>query len=329
MAGASVGSELPFIRALPPFFLVGLMIYVITHEAGHCIAGALMGWRCVRLGIGPFELLRHARGWTVRRGRIWGWHAAFVGQVPPGFSNYRREKTLTLLGGSASSVVFGLAFIAAAFNASNALLQEFFACSGILALFGVFEVVIGSDGVNLRQVLRGGTPVDDLIRDSLSEASEFTPLRPRDWPRDVVLRLAEREDPYCHYLAYVHWLDAGDTAAAAPHIQELIAFLSGMAPVRFVGMPPEMNSTNACEAAYWLAEYAGDAIAARHWFERAGPDADPMACTRATAALALAEGKSEHAERVIKQGLAQIPLPSSGSAKFEFDRLSYLLAKIG
>ena len=319
VVGAGVGSELPFMIALPPFFLVGLVIYVITHEAGHCIAGALMGWRCVRLGFGPLEFLRQARGWRVQRGRMWGRHAAFVRQVPPSFSNYRREKAATLLGGSASSVAFGLVFMAAALTASNALLLEFFACAGILGLVGAFEVVTGSDGMHLRQVLRGGPPVDDMIRESVAEASDFTPLRPRDWPHDVILRLGQREDLYCHYLAYVHWLDAGDTEAAAAHIQKLIAFLSEADP----------DPTNACEAAYWLAAYVGDAVAARTLLIRAGPGADPMARTRAAAALALAEGQPERAESLIREGLAQIPLPSSGSAQFEFDRLSHLLAKKG
>src|ERR1051325_3661718 len=58
-------------------------------------------------------------------------------------------------------------------------------------------------------------------------SSHLTSLRPRDWPRDVICRLAElRTDlqmqRYRWYLAYIHFLDADEIEAASRHLDALM-----------------------------------------------------------------------------------------------------------
>jgi hypothetical protein len=228
---------------------------------------------------------------------LWG---AFVRQVPPSFVHYRREKTITLLGGPASSLIFGLVFTAIAVSSPGPIALAFFGKLGLMSFLGVLELIprerngIGSDGYRLWQVRRGGQALDDIQRESLAEASNFTPLRYRDWPHAVIVRLAGG-DLYDTYLAYLHSLDAGNTEAASRHMGRLIAYLPEKDP----------NPHFAYEAAYWLALYGGDAEGARRWMKRAGQNVEPDLGRRAEAALALADRQPYLAEELAREGLAQ------------------------
>jgi hypothetical protein len=303
------------------FLAAGVPIYIAAHEGGHRIAGAAMGWRCIRFGFGPFEFFRKDKGWKRERVKmLWG---AFVRQVPPSFTHFRGEKATTLLSGPVSSLFFGLLFISIAMASSTSTTFALFGRLGLLSFLGFLELIpyekngIGSDGYRLWQVLRGGEAIDDMFRDSVAEASNFTPLRFREWPREPILRLAKQDDPYNIYLAYLHTLDAGDTQAAAGYMRRFIAYLPG-------NLGPHFG----CEAAYWLAMYGDDAEAARTWMEFAGQDVDAEVRLRATAAVAWAEGQPDRAESLANESLAQIETPPSGSAAFEIEQLTHLLASV-
>jgi hypothetical protein len=322
--GESRGFEPPSMPARLALSAVGVLVYVITHEAGHRVAGAALGWRCIRCGFGPFEFYRERDVWKSQRVKML--LGAFVRQVPPSFTGFRRAKTVTLLSGPLSSLVFGLLFGTVALSTASPSVYAIFGTLALWSLLGVLELIprekngIGSDGYRLWQVIRGGAPIDDMIRESMAEASNFTMLRHRDWPHALVVRLAATEDPYGIYLAYLHTLDAGDPEAASGYMRSLIASLPEEKP----------NPHFACEAAYWLATYAGNPKASRTWLERAGQDVDPDLRFRAQAALALAEGQPDRAEALANESLARIhTLAPCGSGEFEIDRLNHLLSLVG
>jgi Peptidase family M50 len=306
------------------YLAAGILISIIVHEAGHRIVGAALGWRCVRFGFGPFEFYREGKGWKTQRVKmLWG---AFVRQAPASFTQFRLHKAMTLLGGPMSSLVFGLVFIGIALATSNAVVFAIFGDMSLLTFTGVLELIprltksgIGSDGQRLAQVIRGGETMDELQWPILAEASNFTPLRHRDWPHDMLTRLAEGGDPYLVYLAYLHSMDAGDEEAAAGYMRRLIT-----------GLPEEKPSPYyACEAAYWLAIYGNDAREARKWMERIGPGVDPETRLRAEAAVAFTEGQAERAESLAKEALALIGAPPlSGSSEYAVDRLRRLLSTL-
>jgi hypothetical protein len=302
---------------------LGAVVCMVTHEAGHRVAGATMGWRCVRFGFGPFEFYREGAGWKRQRVKmLWG---AFVRQVPPSFVRFRREKVVTLLSGPMSSLVFGLLFAAIARTSSNSWSFALFGRLSLLTILGFLELIpytlkgIASDGYRLWHVLRGGQAVDDMQRESLAEASNFTNLRHRDWPHPLLARLAAGNDPYNVYLAYLHALDAADYEGASGYMRRLIADLPEDRPYPYF----------ACEAAYWLATYGGDAEGANKWLERAGTGVDSKALLRVQAAVAFANGEPDRAECLAKEALAQMSIPPScGSDEYEVERLGYVLRAV-
>jgi hypothetical protein len=312
------GLDTPSLGLRYAFLALGIVTSVVVHEGGHRTAGALLGWKCVRFGFGPFEFYRERKAWKRQRVKlIWG---AFVRQMPPRFVHYRRQKTLTLVSGSLASLILGGAFVAVALTTETPEVYALFSRLALVTLLGTFELIpvmhrngIGSDGYRLLQVFRGGEHLNEFYRESMAEATNCTPMRYRDWPRDVVVRLAEQNDPYNLYLAYLHMADSGETEAAAGYVNRLIALL-----------PAEQKPWPffAYEIAYWLAAYAGDPAAARQWLDRAGRDARNVMCIEAEAAIAAAEGQPEVAAGLVTIGLDLAHDPGEcGGDQVDIERL--------
>jgi hypothetical protein len=316
-------------RGFPPLatellsvlLVVAVIVSVLIHEWGHRLTGMALGWRCVRFGFGPFEFYREKRTWKVHKVKmVWG---AFVRQVPADYSAFRLQKSATLLSGPLSSLVSGLFFTILAMLSANALAFRSFGLLGLVCLMGVLELIprekngIGTDGYRLWQVIRGGPPIDDMIREIACESSNLHSPRWRDWPREVIVRLAAGDDPFNIYLAYLHHSDAGDWEAAGSYMRRLIAVLPEVNP----------NAYYACEAAYWCAAREGDPESARKWLARAGSKIADENRRRAAAALALAQNQFERAILLADQAIAEIGTPICGSDECEIYQLRYVLSQ--
>jgi len=306
------------------FIALGTLACVLVHETGHRATGAAMGWPCARFGFGPFEFHRTKDGW--RRYRVKMLVGAFVGQVPRTYDHYRLRKAATLLSGPLASLVVGSTFVWLAYWSRDAMTYTLYGRLGTITLLGFLELLpavrkgIGSDGYRLWQVIRGGTPVDELVRDSLADSSNLSPLRYRDWPHDVVLRLAESGQPYDLYLAFIHSNDAGDIEAEEIYVRRLMASLPAQ----------DLDAHGrhyACEIACWLALRANDPAAATQWLERAGTDADWELQRRAHAAIALASGDFDRAAELAEAALADCPMPPPrGFEMWDVERLQRILS---
>src|SRR5262245_9730840 len=106
-AALFLGFDPPGSLASTVIFLFAVLAYVLVHELGHRVAGAAQGWRCIRFGFGPFEFARQGKCWQVERVK-WCF-GAFVRQVPPSFTHFRRQKAMTLLSGPIASLLFAVA----------------------------------------------------------------------------------------------------------------------------------------------------------------------------------------------------------------------------
>src|SRR5438874_2204220 len=77
--------------------ILATLFTLLVHEAGHLLAGRIVGWRCVRFRIGCCELVRKAAGWKLhwtRRGFSGG-----VVCVPSASVGFRQSNAFYTAGG--------------------------------------------------------------------------------------------------------------------------------------------------------------------------------------------------------------------------------------
>jgi len=197
--------------------------------------------------------------------------------------------------------------------------SAYFAAVDAFNLVPFLTKTASSDGYKIWQAIRGGAAFDWVIRDLLTASSNATPLRVRDWLRDVVARLAEvPADPavrrYNYYLAYIHFLDSGDSEKAGQYLDRLMADWTA-------GDAPEY----ALEAAYFYALHANDLNTARKWLALEARDVEPWVRLRAQAAIERAANNQEKARMLIDEALTALrSAPACGAYEYEIDRLEAL-----
>src|SRR5262245_32751706 len=114
-----LGFEQPGWNERAVVFVAAVIVYIVVHESGHRVAGALQGWRCVQVGFGPIGFAREGRRWRVRLAPFVP--GAFVRHVPARFAGYRRQKAITVLSGPLASLGFGAVCARLAVGASGAM----------------------------------------------------------------------------------------------------------------------------------------------------------------------------------------------------------------
>jgi hypothetical protein len=183
---------------------------------------------------------------------------------------------------------------------------------GLVGLLPMRRGAARSDGFLLWELIRGGATVDELQRSLLVASSHATPLRMREWPHDLILRL--QPTGYDAYLAYLHFLDRGEPQAAGRFLERLMEGWTR-------ACPPEY----ALEAAWFLAVHGQDPAAARQWLAFEGRDAEPWVRLRAQAAVEWASGRPEVARRLVDEALSQLRAAAAcGAHEYEIDRLDEL-----
>jgi hypothetical protein len=291
------------------------LLAIAIHEAGRWLAGAAQGFRCLRFLVGPIEIAPVDSGWRIRL--VPFHHAGVVYQVPSSFANFRLQKATSLAAGPCVSLVACLFFATLALRAHAAFPFWFWMVNAQMCLIGVlqlFPVRFGqaeSEGLQLLTILRGGPRVDAIQRDLLADSVNHTPLRPRDWPVDLLGRLASTGARYHLYMAYIHALDSGNISGAWAHLSALLdSWLPGDGP------------QYALEAAYFLAFFRGDEKRARQWLSLETRLPDDALRLRAEAAVEWVAGRTKKARERIEQ--AELTLRAglvSGYQAFELDCL--------
>ena len=330
---AILGLEPASMVAVLAFSIVTIPLSNLFHESGHFLAGCALGQRCRRFVVGPLELTRTANGW---KGRFQDkWSIGSVRLQPSSFVRFRLQMGITLIAGPLGSILAGVTFAWLAQQVDDPLMRWFWnfsaAWAGTMALRSLYPFRHGtqmSDGYQLLEIsLLGGAGIDAMQRRMLAASSHATALRPRDWPRDLILRLAEapadgrvhhHKDRTPHhnlYLAYVHFLDCGDVPRAKPYLERLLAGWRS-------DDPPEY----ALEAAYFLGFHDGDPVGSRKWLNAEARSVDPWVRGRAAAAVEQANGFSDKAQELVLQALAAVrSAQPCGAQQYEIDLLESLL----
>ncbi len=326
LAATAHGFTVP--RFLPHAGLVafGVLVAIPIHEAGHWLAGAAQGFRCLRFTLGPFEVAPVDGGWRIRMIRFR--HAGVVYQVPSSFTQFRLQKATCLAAGPCVSSIACLLFTRLALRSTAAFSFWFWMVNAQMCLIGVlhlFPVRIGgveSDGLQLWKIACGGVAVDSMQRDLLADSVNHTPLRPRDWPADLIRRLEQSAlgaeggrsggARYSLYMAYVHSLDGGNIPAAWSHLEPILeSWMPGDGP------------QYALEAAYFLAFHRADLAEARRWLALETRLPEDSLRLRAEAAVEWAAGRARKALELIEQAELTVRAHApNGNRAFEMECLN-------
>lgn len=307
-----------------------ILIVLGTHEIGHLIGGISRGMRFLLLIVGPFGWHASASGirfeWNTNIALMGGLAAALPTTVGP---NLRGQLLTNIASGPLTSLLLSiLAIVLASFTDPRITAYLTFVAA---TSFGIFVVTLiptnsggfMSDGMQIIDVMRGGTAV--IERSALMQifAQSLEGVRPRDWDLSALDTLAkmQSEDPLRHTGGALYLLaramDCKDDADIARYRSVLENSVDGY--------PSGFKQIVYVELAIcaWL---AGDTDGVRQYLKLSkGGIVEKSRRLLAQAALAKLEGRDAECERDRLLAIKSLTESSdAGQAKLTEDQLEML-----
>lgn len=301
--------------------LLTLAVYMLcigVHEAGHLVAGVLVGYRPLLLIAGPLRVERAGRRARVGLNRSIALAGGLAVCVPVGLHDLRRRTLVMAAGGPIASLLLGVQALAlwtatASFLARGGALASL-ANLGLIAL-GIGSLAIGlvtllpmrtggfySDGARILRLIRASEDAEREVALIALTGLTMAGARPRDWDADLVRRTAEIRDGGAFEVgglqfAHAYALDTGDVPAARGYLEAALD--------RVDQLPPATRASVYLSAAVFYALYDRDAARARAALERATPRGDllntPHQRLLALAAVHLVEGDAAGAAAAARE----------------------------
>lgn len=276
----------------------GCAVYGTTliHELGHFVLGDIVRFRLVGFGVGPASWTYAYGRWQrrVRYNQLFGGHTAMV----PRTSRHLRERAMILTaGGPLASlliaIIGGISLLLipgpiwpAAIGRTVALATAFGLGDFLFNLLPMASQAQYSDGARIWQLYHRGPWCDFLCANYYMGLSRASAMRPRDWPRDLVLHAAEfgaqlPEPAGSFTMAYTHFLDCGEWGTA----------LTWLDKAREVVHPgSKLANALTIDRAFVEAFHMQDGAEAQRLFEQAPPRKDSTDYWRALASVQAAHG---------------------------------------
>lgn len=320
--------------------LIALLVSTALHEAGHAMAGVGLGMKLRLFIVGPFQ-------WKVRDGK-WKFNfdlkkalsaGGVTGCVPTTPEWQRMDEILMTAAGPAASLATGCFAAALALSARGEWYEqrwEFLATlatvsfiAGLVNLLPLSPDGMYSDGAQIYQLIKGG-PWADLHRvQSLVASTLVTPLRPRDYDIEAIVKAEGAFTQGIRALllrlyASSYFMDRGqfDEARESFHAAESL----------YDGAAPFVNAGLLTAFVYRSALLSRDAAAARRWWERmetAKPDHFGVDYWLAKSALNWIEGDLGEAKALLFKATSMASqLPQAGDYDFDRDRCRLLFDEI-
>ena len=308
-----------------------ILIVLGTHEIGHLIGGVSRGMRFLLLIVGPFGWHASASGirfeWNTNIALMGGLAAALPTTVGP---NLRGQLLKNIASGPLTSLLLSiLAIVLASFTDPRITAYLTFVAA---TSFGIFVVTLiptntggfMSDGMQIIDVMRGGTAV--IERSALMQifAQSLEGVRPRDWDLSALDTLSkmQSEDPLRHTGGALYLLaramDCQDDADIARYRSVLESSVDSY--------PSGFKQTVYVELAIcaWL---AGDTDGVRQYFKLSkGGMVEKSRRLLAQAARAKLEGRDADCERDRLLAIKSLTESSdAGQAKLTEDQLEMLM----
>ncbi len=211
---------------------VALAVSVLFHEAGHLIAAILLNFEVVGITLGPFRASRSHGNWALQSlpDRIF---SASVSAVPRDMNRWRVRMLAVIASGPATTLLTGLFSVWALFRAAGGgWIPIFF---GALAQLSFFIFVLGlipngptarvrNDVTLFISIWRNAGESEEIRLYHRSMQLQIAGVRPRDYPRPLIERLAVAQGRFDAMLLFAHtvanWaLDSGKIATAGEWIQ--------------------------------------------------------------------------------------------------------------
>jgi hypothetical protein len=296
---------------LSPWDIAGVLAIwlgaVLVHEAGHWAGGRIGGLRLVLMTVGPLRLSHDPGGWRLGLFLRSGGFGGLTVMVPAADRPVAAQLRPMIAGGPLASLLLALA-ATGVFAATGGRVALYAAATAVVSslLFAVTAIPlrIGSfpnDGAQWRELRRGGRAAQLRVVLGALSAQSLSGTRPRDLDGTALARahdLDDGSDALCtagrHFFDYAAACDRGD-AAAAGHALDRIA-------ARIGEIPQGLRQAYAIELAYFEAACRGDAGRAQAWLDQArGGLVEPAIRARASAALALAEGRRDAARDALDE----------------------------
>lgn len=269
---------------------------ILFHELGHFALGDIVGFRLFGFGVGPLSCAYAKGRWRLqmRSDKLFGGHTIMIPTTP---QNIRMRAMALTFGGPFASALLGAIGIVclmlipgpawpAALGRTAALVTCFAIGDFIFNLIPMASEAQYSDGAKLWQLYRRGPWCNFHCAHHYMGLSQTTPLRPRDWPTDMVERAAEfatqLPEPATSFArTYAHFLDRGEWELALSWLEK--AFLVARSGSK-------LAHSLTIDRAFLEAFHRRDPLEAQRWFDQAPANEDSTDYWRALASVQAAQG---------------------------------------
>jgi hypothetical protein len=330
--------------------LLGFPLAVLAHEAGHVVAGRVLGFRLLAVAIGPFtwrrEEVEGGRG-RLRFGLEFTWRnvIGYAQHSFPALGELRDYLLVYIAWGllaSAGFVIFAAIETALFLNAILGGVRQFMPVwwlTAILVAAGWLSILvlalnlypsrwIATDGHKLLALLRSRVHARRYVALVRVMQANQGGQRPRDWEAALVDDLTVLNDRsaqsvQAHHLAYRWALDRGDLASAEK-------FLARAVESRHLASPPQ-RATLMIEAAFIEMRYRANRAHAQAWLRKLRGEmglAEQLPKWRMLCATEIVLGQTSVARAVARRALQAVddaPHRREGVAAAERDLFQEML----
>ncbi len=266
------------LAAMVPALFFGILV----HELGHVVAGLIAGFQFRRLLVGPCAFTREARGYRLRFLGKRFLAGGYTLMLAPSTDGLRRAYCVFVAGGPIATL---LLFAAVAVLPWGTFAQALLLCNVVLAAFSWIPWENRghyTDAKVIQVLLRVGPEADRLSAVLYLVTLDGQGVSPRDWPAEVVAKLAASEGGGAfatsgRILLHIHARETGASGDTAAALEQVLAISHQMSGSQRLGYFSEaaffqgVTIRNAALARAWLndARAVKGAIAQKGWEEDA------------------------------------------------------------
>jgi hypothetical protein len=289
--------HLPQINGL--LFFPAMYVAIAVHEAGHLIAGMIVGMPPGAVTIGGIVIFKSGQRWRAR----FNFRCLLGGMakvLPPKSGASRSEFVWMIAGGPIASIIL---------TGACAFMSEFYGTEGwgwigslfwaalltvIVSLIPISAGMNKSDGARILTILRSPEQFRSWSALMALQTEETKGVTPREWDADLVREMltasrSANEYPYVQMLAFYRSLHEKQEQEALQHLENALATSDRCGKI--------LRQCIFLEAGEISAYIRRSTPQARTWLERTGKVRKPLSTDGVEAGIAICQGRYDEARR--------------------------------